>query len=124
MRNLSPITIRTRNNLVDTHRLISQYLEEKDSLLNYDVNEFKHYIGLYQGRRDSTRIENIDGKLFSIIHSKGKKLTPREIFPISKTCYTTAANYGFFYLRLNENKKVDKLEYSNRGRISTMIKIE
>jgi len=122
--NLLPNTQRIRNRSIQVHRKISIYFHQEDTLLNYPVDQYKHYLGSYQSETVSIRIENRDNKLYFIWTEKDFNYPPAEIFPISKTCFTAMDNNGFYYLRLDANNNVVKLVDSYAGRKDEYIKIE
>ena len=122
--NLFPHTLNIRDSSIQVHRLISKYFHQEDTLLNYPVDQYKHYLGLYQSETISIRIENRDNKLYFLWTENDFNYPPAEIFPISKTCFTAMDNTGFYYLRLNANNNVVKLVQSHRGRKDEYIKVD
>ena len=124
LRNVVPDALGTRSEIVKAHRLISQSFNEKDSLLDYRVDEYKHYMGLYESESISVKIEHRDDKLYLTWESKGVIYGPDEIFPVSKTCFTATNSDGYYYLRLDANNNVEKIVESSFMNTYEYIKIE
>jgi len=112
-----------RYNSIKAHRKISKYLNKRDTLLNYKIDDFKHYIGVYKDSIRTIKIETKDDKLIYIFKRADFSETV-EIYPVSKSQFTTGFNDGFYTLLFDEDDHVISQRYSDGINREEYLKVE
>ena len=110
-------------NSIETNSKISKYFNEKDTLFDYKVNDYKHYVGVYKDSSTTIKIEPKDDKLF-YTWEMGEGSGEAEIYPVSQTSFTTSYNDGFYYLILNDSNEVISHRWSNGLTSEEYLKVE
>jgi hypothetical protein len=110
-------------NSLETNRKISKYFNKKDTLFDYKVNDYKHYIGVYKDSNVTIKIEPKDDKLF-YTYEMGERSEEAEIYPVSQTSFTTSLNAGFYYLILNDSNEVISHRWSFGLNSEEYLKVE
>lgn len=123
--NLNPKVGEVRFKCLEAHRLISKYHNENDTLLTYKTEDYKLYEGVFKDSVNTLEIKANENKfiMFNKNNNEDDKVVA-EIFPITKTSFSSSLDYGFFYLTLNEDGKVEKLKYNYGNYYFEFSKVE
>jgi hypothetical protein len=114
----------TRYRSSKANEQISKYFNKKDTLFDYKVNDYKHYIGVYKDSIATAKIEPKNDKLIYAYDNGRGGSGEFELYPISQTSFTTSINDGFYYLILDDSNKVISHRWSLGLKSREYLKVE
>jgi len=114
--NLSRATERLRIKELKVYEMIGDYFNEKDTFFTYEIEDYKHYKGVFFKEKNNVYLEFkvINGAFYLSFKADGYDPEVTEVFPITSTCFSTGWADGYYYLILNDMNQVMNIRYTNK----------